>query len=106
MCDHHHHGGSCAHEHTEEPEKERGAEYSLYQYVQISSLLCIRKENEVSCPVIMLECTHRYIDTGGLTCLNERGSGTVAKVFKPWDQRLDRTAVLLPPFSFRSRSAV
>ncbi len=41
----------------------------------------------------MLECTHRYIDTGGLTCLNERGSGTVAKVFKPWDQRLDRTAV-------------
>lgn len=41
--------------------------------------------------------THRYIDTGGLTCLNERGSGTVAKVFKPWDQRLDRTAVL-PPF--------
>ncbi|ELR13777.1 thioredoxin family Trp26 family protein [Acanthamoeba castellanii str. Neff] len=66
MCDHHHHGGSCAHEHTEEPEKERGAEYSLYQ----------------------------YIDTGGLTCLNERGSGTVAKVFKPWDQRLDRTAVV------------
>jgi len=46
MCDHHHHGGSCAHEHTEEPEKERGAEYSLYQYVQISHLLCIRKDSE------------------------------------------------------------
>jgi len=27
----HHHGGSCAHEHNEEPELERGAEYSLYQ---------------------------------------------------------------------------
>jgi len=59
----HHHGGSCAHEHNEEPELERGAEYSLYQ----------------------------FIDTSGLTCFNEKIPGSAVKIFKTWDQRLDRT---------------
>lgn len=35
MCDHGH-GGSCAHEHTEEPELERGAQYTLYQYLPLT----------------------------------------------------------------------
>jgi hypothetical protein len=64
---HHHHGHGCCSEAHEEPEIERGAAYSLYQYV----------------------------DTAGLRCLNERVAGSALKCFKPYERRLDRSQYVL-----------
>jgi hypothetical protein len=66
---HHHHrhdGGPCgceAHDHDDSPD--RGAEFSLY----------------------------RHVDIDRVRCLNELDADSIRSVFKPWDQRADRTKV-------------
>ena len=39
---------------------------------------------------------YQKIDTEKLQCLNEAEEGSGKTVFKPWDERLDRTKVYTP----------
>jgi hypothetical protein len=59
--DYHDHGGH-GHNHSKDPELERGFEYSLY----------------------------KYIDTSKVFCLNEAEKGSIVNVFKPWHDRLSQ----------------
>ena len=59
-------GGHCSCEH-DHADAERGLMYSLYE----------------------------KIDTPRVLCLNEAVDGSAKAIFKPWDQRLDKTIVSL-----------
>eukprot|EP00008_Paramoeba_atlantica_P008587 CAMPEP_0201491220 /NCGR_PEP_ID=MMETSP0151_2-20130828/29003_1 /ASSEMBLY_ACC=CAM_ASM_000257 /TAXON_ID=200890 /ORGANISM="Paramoeba atlantica, Strain 621/1 / CCAP 1560/9" /LENGTH=209 /DNA_ID=CAMNT_0047877477 /DNA_START=18 /DNA_END=647 /DNA_ORIENTATION=+ len=63
MSDGHHHHHKCEEEHISISEQEARDQSSLFQ----------------------------YIDTEKVFCLNEEDEGSIRKVFKPHDQRLDKT---------------
>ncbi len=45
---------------------------------------------------MLIFCVHacqRFIDTAGVQCLNEKNPGSILKVFKAWENRLDKTEV-------------
>jgi len=60
-------GGHCAceHDHSDMSDAERGMMYSLYQ----------------------------KIDTANVQCLNEAVDGSAKTIFKPWEERFDKTHV-------------
>ena len=61
-------------------------------YIYIIFLIIVR----YSRCIILLLCVYslyQKIDTEKLQCLNEAEDGSGKAVFKPWDERLDRTKV-------------
>jgi len=66
MACRHEHDEHCGHKHDDEPEKERGEDGTLFP----------------------------YIDTVKVRCLNENTTGAARNVFKPRDEKLDKTKYL------------
>jgi hypothetical protein len=83
MANHHHHH---SHNHSTCSSDEIGETYSLYKSNELFFCISVRFFS-------WNFAFFRHIDTELLKCLNESDHGSIKKIFKPWDKRLDKTTV-------------